>query len=198
MYKGIILLSLSLFLLPSFVFAQTTYPQAGVYQNTSTTTITDGNFHNIFWDTEEYDTTAFFDSQTGRFNPKLSGYYLVGGGIYCNGGTYCQVGINKNGGTTWIGNILRTDGGNNRAQVQHLIFLNGTTDYVQLQYSTDATQILGGQGQSHAYVTFIESSLSTTSTSIVYNPSQNLFNGIILFFVAMVFVVWYFRGRLIQ
>lgn len=38
---------------------------------------------------------------------------------------------------------------------------------------------------------------STLSVS-VDNDDQNVFNGILLFFLSMVFIVWYFRGRLIR
>lgn len=33
------------------------------------------------------------------------------------------------------------------------------------------------------------------STTIISNPAQDLFNGILLFFIAFIFIVWYFTAR---
>lgn len=36
------------------------------------------------------------------------------------------------------------------------------------------------------------------TSSLTDNPAQNLFNGLVLFFIGMVFIVWFFRGNLIK
>jgi len=42
------------------------------------------------------------------------------------------------------------------------------------------------------------SSSGTTTATIFSNPEQNLFNGLMLFFIGMFFIVWFFRGKITQ
>lgn len=49
-------------------------------------------------------------------------------------------------------------------------------------------------GSSSGGGTTVTNSTTTISAS---NPSQDVFNGIMLFFLSMVFIVWYFRGKAI-
>lgn len=46
------------------------------------------------------------------------------------------------------------------------------------------------------YATTSCPSVVETINNVMDNPAQNLYNGIILFFVAFGFVVWYFMSRL--
>lgn len=44
-----------------------------------------------------------------------------------------------------------------------------------------------------------ETATTTTATStLVSDPNRDLFNGILLFFIPMFFIVWYFRGKVVQ
>lgn len=104
---------------------------------TGTTTITSGVFTKMVFNSENWDTANCFDSTTNyRFTPNVAGYYLITGSldagtstnqtraipvIYRNGSAYrAGVNIGTANGNTFNGNVS--------AQV----YLNGTTDYVEL------------------------------------------------------------------
>jgi hypothetical protein len=92
--------------------------------------------------TEEFDTANCFDnSTTFRFTPNVAGYYQVSGALtnatilaqllltlYKNGGVYKRLYNDINGGNTSTG------------AGSCLVFLNGSTDYIELYGMTTSTQ----------------------------------------------------------
>jgi hypothetical protein len=104
-------------------------------QNQSVTTAT---FTKVALDVEEFDTASCFNTSTYRFTPNVAGYYQISGSvqisvssgystrglasIYKNGSEF------KRGGYQWP----YTGGSTSTYQVFALIYLNGSTDYVEL------------------------------------------------------------------
>ena len=100
---------------------------------TATTALPAGGWTKCLYATEEFDTNNNYDTSTSRFTPTVAGYYQVSTtqmiqsvsigvlvGLYKNGTLFKQSG---NGiGTT---NILGT------ASLSTLIYMNGSTDYVE-------------------------------------------------------------------
>lgn len=86
--------------------------------------------------TEEFDTANCFDSTTNyRFTPNVAGYYQVNGGFFAS--TTFTGGVAevwKNGSTFKSGQANQVGGANqaNGWDVSVLVYLNGTTDYVEL------------------------------------------------------------------
>jgi len=75
--------------------------------------------------TESFDTASCFSSS--KFTPNVAGYYLIQGGIDFNNnvGAIALIYLNTTGVT--IGS-----GGTRSSQVSDLIYMNGSTDYVEL------------------------------------------------------------------
>lgn len=90
-------------------------------------------------DTKEYDTNSNFDTTNYRFTPTVAGYYQVNGGVMLrNGGSSAIkiVGLYKNGSLWKQGMQIYFTGNYYIAQdlftVSSLVYLNGSTDYVEL------------------------------------------------------------------
>ena len=124
--------------------------QSGISQNTWT---------KATLNTEEFDTANCFDSTTNyRFTPNVAGYYqvnftlwasstnqygsAVAGSIYKNGSAYKRTTINLvggSGGTTPINEV--------GTQVSAVIYMNGSTDYLEFygyEYGYSANGIIEG------------------------------------------------------
>lgn len=90
--------------------------------------------------TEDFDTANAFDSTTNyRFNPQVAGYYEIKGVISVST-TACQVlaSIYKNGSLWKTGFNVQTNAG--AGSISTIVYLNGSTDYVELWGSFSTTQ----------------------------------------------------------
>jgi hypothetical protein len=87
--------------------------------------------------TEEFDTSSCFDTTNYRFTPNVAGYYQVNGQISTRGtasSTRLYPIIFKNGNIARYGTDIYVSSGNvgYKASIACLIYMNGTTDYLQL------------------------------------------------------------------
>jgi hypothetical protein len=104
---------------------------------TGTTTITSGVFTKMVFNSENWDTANCFDSATNyRFTPNVAGYYLITGsfdaGTSTNANRAIPV-IYKNGSSHRLGiNIGTANGSSFGSSVSAQVYLNGSTDYVEL------------------------------------------------------------------
>lgn len=114
-------------------------PAFSAYRN-SQQLVSNNTFTKLQANTEEFDTASCYDSSTNyRFTPNVAGYYQVNGNIYLgtNGslnGT-CLTSIFKNGSRLKDGVLLYGGGAVGQlcfSQVSALIYLNGSTDYIEL------------------------------------------------------------------
>jgi hypothetical protein len=100
--------------------------------------------------TEEFDTDNCFDNVTNyRFTPNVAGYYQVNGAFSGPDRTYYVIYIYKNGvavRNSNAGNGTTSVGGS----VSALVFLNGTTDYIEL-YALCGNTITSSAGQANIY-----------------------------------------------
>ena len=106
--------------------------------------VTLSTFTKLQFQTEEFDTTNAFDSTTNyRFQPTVAGYYQVNGGYQtATSATQMLATIYKNG-TEYKRGIYIVSG---NVYVSALVYLNGTTDYIELYGYIGATQnILNSQ-----------------------------------------------------
>ena len=105
-------------------------PAFSAYQS-SAQTLSSGTHTKLQFQTEEFDTANAFDSSTNyRFTPNVAGYYQVNGCFAVNVSvTQMQVVVNKNGAQAKSGGNLTGAG---QLSGSALIFLNGSTDYVEL------------------------------------------------------------------
>jgi hypothetical protein len=111
-----------------------TGPAFSAYAN-GTQSLTSGTFTKITINTELFDTNSNFDSTTNyRFTPTVGGYYQVNGGVLISVGAtgIAVASLYKNGSLATLGNSAAGDGTNNYSAISNLIYLNGSSDYVEL------------------------------------------------------------------
>jgi hypothetical protein len=113
----------------------------------SAQTVTSTTVTKVAYDTEVFDTNNNFASN--RFTPTVAGYYQVNATL-CgqSSATITQlIGyIYKNGASYRFGVLLGTSS-NTRATISDLIYMNGTTDYLEIFARLDGTgtlQFAGG------------------------------------------------------
>lgn len=126
-----------------------TAPAFSAYGNSIQST-TSGVITKMQINTEEFDTANCFDNSTNyRFTPNVAGYYQVNGAIgYANQSAFTLVYIYKNGSEFKRGTQTYSTASLNRYSVTALVYLNGSTDYIELyglqnsggSLNTDATQ----------------------------------------------------------
>jgi hypothetical protein len=88
-------------------------------------------------DTENFDTNSNFDTTNNRFTPTVAGYYQVNGSLRATvATTFTSIiaYIYKNGSEFSRGQIsgTLTATGSNQVAVNNIIYMNGTTDYLEL------------------------------------------------------------------
>ena len=120
----------------SFVDRMTAAGPAFGAISTTSTSLSAGVDTKIIFDNEIFDTAGCFDSTTNyRFTPNVAGYYQVNANVSVggSGGAYTICSIYRNGALYTRSNTLRTDNGNyNAANTSNIIYLNGSTDYVEV------------------------------------------------------------------
>jgi hypothetical protein len=98
--------------------------------------VTSATYTKVLLQTEVFDTNNNFDNTTNyRFTPTVAGYYQINGVIRANGTglTGIIASIYKNGNQYSLGTA--TDGtvaDSGQGVVSEIVFLNGSTDYVEL------------------------------------------------------------------
>jgi len=116
-------------------------PAFYAYRSSDQTGLSSGVYTKVQLNAELFDTASAFDSSTNyRFTPQVAGYYQFNGQIsaYAGGGgaalNAAYVLIKKNGTTYYDGNYLPTSNASNQwtVVVSNILYMNGTTDYVEL------------------------------------------------------------------
>ena len=102
--------------------------------------------------TKEFDTNGNFDNTTNyRFTPTVAGYYQVSGCFFISqSSTANYIGIYKNGSSFKRGLDLYANSAG--SQVSALIYMNGTTDYIEIYGMTGFSQTTSAA----AYVTYFQ------------------------------------------
>ena len=129
-------------------------PAFSAYQSSSQSP-SSATWTKIQLQSEEFDTASCFDSTTNyRFTPTIAGYYQVNGALQNNSTATVAMAIYKNG------SIFKQV--NNQAValynsgfVSALIYMNGSTDYLELYCNLSA----GGSLNSTAVTTYFQASM---------------------------------------
>ena len=116
--------------------------------------ITTGVATKVAFDTEVFDTASCFDISTYRFTPNVAGYYQFNSVIGASNGSglnYNFIEIYKNGVPDSIA-IYGAYGASftqNYGNISSLIYMNGSTDYVEMYVIISGTAgtstVVGGQ-----------------------------------------------------
>ncbi len=109
----------------------------------STQTVASGTPTKVALANEVFDTNGCFDTTLNRFLPDVAGYYDFTARVLANSTTassYSTSLLYKNGALILAGPIFYSSGTNNlSSSVSGLIFLNGTTDYVEFWATQSGT-----------------------------------------------------------
>ena len=137
--------------------AQFAPPAFSAYRATSNQSLTSGTAAKVQLNAEEFDTADCFDPTTNfRFTPNVAGYYKVSGFV-ATVGTSVTAGfasVYKNGSEYKRGAQLNLSSGNASYQafgVSALVYLNGSTDYVELWGLVIGTSPAVGYGSAFTY-----------------------------------------------
>jgi hypothetical protein len=100
--------------------------------------VTSATTTKITLDTEIFDTANCFASS--RFTPNVAGYYQINGKTRVTGtGCTSNVAIFKNGSQLILGNYSSATGAPIFSVVSTVVYLNGSTDYIELYGYADTT-----------------------------------------------------------
>ena len=116
----------------------------------SSQSIGSGSLAKMQCNTEEFDTNNNYDNSTNyRFTPTVAGYYQVSGAAqlnYTSGSLSAFICIYKNGSAFKFGNNTMNTNVFQQVCVSALIYLNGSTDYVEMyaQQNSGSNQNIGG------------------------------------------------------
>ena len=116
-------------------------PAFSVYQGT-TQTVTANVYTKVALNTERFDTNNNFDPTTNyRFTPTVAGYYQINYAVYgTSTGTMVSVinALYKNGSVYEYGNLI-SGAGNPQLVGSSLVYMNGTTDYLELYINVNGS-----------------------------------------------------------
>ena len=135
-----------------FTVGATAAPAFSAYSTTLTSTST-ATWTKVTFNTEEFDTNSNFASN--RFTPTVAGYYqvntTVGGPSSGTGIIFAS--IFKNGSAFKGGNEIPNSTAGTYVVASALIYLNGSTDYVEIYgyQTTGGTANLGSNSQDFAF-----------------------------------------------
>lgn len=99
------------------------------------TSITAATFTKVNLNTEEFDTNGCYDNATNyRFTPNVPGYYEFIWHLFSNSTTLTAISavLRKNGATVSESPFAAVASAAQRTAASRLIYMNGTTDYVEL------------------------------------------------------------------
>lgn len=129
-------------------------PAFSAYQN-ATTTVSSSTSTKIAFQLKEFDTANAFDSTTNyRFTPQVAGYYQVNGSVnfapLALGFRF--INIFKNGSNIKTGQNIAGAGTNyTQITVSAIVYLNGSTDYIELYGNQNSGSSLATSGNSDVY-----------------------------------------------
>ncbi len=108
---------------------------------TTTQTISINTNTKILFGTEIFDTNSAYDPATGRFQPAVAGYYHLISQVYfpANSSSYTTNEIQKNGVSFAISATASQSYVEACSNTSGIVYLNGTSDYVEVYASTGQT-----------------------------------------------------------
>ena len=115
------------------LITSTPYFQA---RKTTTQSFSQNVYSAVLFDSEDFDSDGVYDTATGKFQPSDAGYYYIFSQIaFATSGGNEQINIYKNGTTVlqWSQFDSGSTANHKAQQVQNIVYLNGSTDYIQIR-----------------------------------------------------------------
>jgi hypothetical protein len=131
-------------------------PAFSAYGNVSYS-ITSGVDTKVRFQTERFDTANCFDNVTNyRFTPNVAGYYQINyiGRFQASSPSIAYLMLYKNGSSYITGNqIMGISGGSNfDMPASELVYMNGTTDYLEVYINVGGSSILVNENTTTTFV----------------------------------------------
>lgn len=118
-------------------------PAFAAYATSNQTGVSSGTFTKMQFTSEFFDTNNCFDSTTNyRFTPTVAGYYQVNGTLCTDTSsviTRTLISLYKNGSSVMRGGDIL---GGNAVSLSTVIYMNGSTDYLELYGYATGTGLL--------------------------------------------------------
>jgi hypothetical protein len=130
-----------------------TGPAFSAYSN-SAQTISAATLTKIQFNTELFDTNSNYDTSTYRFTPTVAGYYQVNTSVnFGTARTLYIVSIYKNGSRGVGGENIFTGSlsASSSLNCQNILYMNGTTDYLEIFAYVDSGTNAINTGQNNTY-----------------------------------------------
>jgi hypothetical protein len=124
----------------------------------SSQSIPNATFTKLQVNTEFFDTNGNFDVSNYRFTPTVAGYYQFTGAWYANTSAGQVIATIYKNGTAYQGASLQFSAGGLQPCVNSLVYLNGSTDYVELyvyQSQGSAYSTLAGRSDIYYFQGFL-------------------------------------------
>jgi hypothetical protein len=118
-------------------FAKGSGPAFSAWSNVASSVTPAGNVP-ILFGTEEFDTANAWDTSTSRFTPQVAGYYQISAAVQYATGNYSVTVILAKNGTAFKN--LANSVTNVAVSGSTVVYLNGSTDYIQIFGSSATTQ----------------------------------------------------------
>lgn len=128
-------------------------PAFRAYRSGTNQSISSGTETVLQLQSESFDTNSAYDITTYRFTPLVPGYYQFSGRVFLGdstGVTRSLLSIYKNNVVEIVGNDIG-DASGYGLTVSGLVYLNGTTDYVDMRTTIVATTSIVRSGESITY-----------------------------------------------
>lgn len=145
----------------NLVQASTAAPAFSAYQSSSQT-ISNAAWTKITLTSEDFDTNSNYDTSTSKFTPTVAGYYQVNAAITLNYTAATNkpllIELYKNGGEYKLGgSASSTSLVFPRTNLNALVYLNGTTDYIELYgyQNTGSSQVFAFDTYSTYFQAFL-------------------------------------------
>lgn len=108
-------------------------PAFSAYSSASQS-IASATFTKLQYDTKQFDTNTNYNTTNYRFTPTVAGYYQVTGSYYLPSAATGQqiIALYKNGSAISTASYAFSAGGAIQPIFSYLLYLNGSTDYIEL------------------------------------------------------------------
>lgn len=143
--------------------AAQTGPAFYVYLSANQTGVSSGVATKVQLNTKLFDTNNNFDATTNyRFTPTIAGYYQINYGVNASGTgmTYSITELYKNGSLYQYGNFTPTSIAETMSTGSTLVYMNGSTDYIELYFQTNTSSGTATITGVSSYRTFLSGSLA--------------------------------------
>ena len=129
-------------------------PAFSAIKNATQSALSGGTWTKIVFQAEEFDTASTYDTSTSVFTPNVAGYYQVNAGVSpaSFSGNYFLASLYKNNNLFKNGcNFSPNSAAGATSTVSALIYMNGTTDYLEVYAIAGGTPIILNNGNNDNY-----------------------------------------------